>query len=48
MPGQRCIFDGVLLPNGHVVLIGGQKVRPNNTRLLCWAASVGNMWLYSP
>ncbi|WIA15217.1 hypothetical protein OEZ85_001895 [Tetradesmus obliquus] len=26
MPGQRCIFDGILLPNGHVVLIGGQKV----------------------
>ncbi|KAF6264122.1 hypothetical protein COO60DRAFT_220181 [Scenedesmus sp. NREL 46B-D3] len=26
MPDQRCIFDGVLLPNGHVVLIGGQKV----------------------
>lgn len=27
MPGRRCIFDGVLLPNGHVVLIGGQRVR---------------------
>jgi hypothetical protein len=27
MPGPRCIFDGVLLPNGHVVLMGGQKVR---------------------
>jgi hypothetical protein len=27
MPGQRCIFDGILLPNGHVVLIGGQMVR---------------------
>ncbi|GBF96985.1 hypothetical protein Rsub_09782 [Raphidocelis subcapitata] len=25
MPGPRCIFDGVLLPNGHVVLLGGQK-----------------------
>ena len=27
MPGPRCIFDGVLLRNGHVVLIGGQQVR---------------------
>jgi hypothetical protein len=26
MPGPRCIFDGVLLPNGHVVLLGGQRV----------------------
>jgi len=26
MPGPRCIFDGVLLPNGHVMLLGGQKV----------------------
>lgn len=26
MPGSRCIFDGVLLPNGHIVLMGGQKV----------------------
>ncbi|KAI8466478.1 MAG: hypothetical protein J3K34DRAFT_524480 [Monoraphidium minutum] len=25
MPGPRCIFDGVLLPNGHVVLLGGQR-----------------------
>ncbi|KIZ05205.1 glyoxal or galactose oxidase [Monoraphidium neglectum] len=25
MPGPRCIFDGVVLPNGHVVLIGGQQ-----------------------
>lgn len=26
MPGPRCIFDGTLLPNGHIVLTGGQKV----------------------
>lgn len=26
MPGPRCIMDGILLPNGHVLLIGGQKV----------------------
>lgn len=26
MPGPRCIFDGILLPNGHVLLLGGQKV----------------------
>jgi hypothetical protein len=35
MPGQRCIFDGILLPNGHVVLIGGQKVKPGITRSCC-------------
>lgn len=34
MPGPRCIFDGVLLPNGHIVLIGGQKVG-TYTQLLC-------------
>jgi hypothetical protein len=28
MPGPRCIFDGTLLPNGHIVLTGGQKVGP--------------------
>jgi hypothetical protein len=27
MPDRRCIFDGVLLPNGHVMLLGGQRVR---------------------
>jgi hypothetical protein len=27
MPGPRCIMDGVLLPNGHVVIMGGQRVR---------------------
>lgn len=27
MPGPRCIFDGTLLPNGHIILTGGQKVR---------------------
>jgi hypothetical protein len=26
MPGPRCIFDGTLLPNGHIILTGGQKV----------------------
>jgi hypothetical protein len=26
MPDRRCIFDGVLLPNGHVMLLGGQRV----------------------
>jgi hypothetical protein len=41
MPGPRCIFDGVLLPNGHVVLLGGQRVRGGwaaGALLACWRA----------
>lgn len=26
MPDKRCIFDGILLPNGHVALLGGQRL----------------------
>jgi hypothetical protein len=39
MPGSRCIFDGTLLPNGHIILTGGQKVRRAPSAKLCQIVS---------
>jgi hypothetical protein len=27
MPASRCTLSGIVLPNNHAVLLGGQKVR---------------------